>query len=173
MLLSVSILVSMLLSTAFCKITEIYPPPNSDGNSSSKDIYFILMMSFSGRPSRGPFYNGSGIIPAVQVALDLINNDSRILNGYTLHYAFSDSQVSRLSIAGNDNINMSLIDTIIRFMWQCDHTAALEAFFKQVLNGPPKIALIGSGCSVSTEPVADISHFYNITQVRLPILLGS
>ena len=89
MLLSVTILVSMLLSTAFCKITEIYPPPSSDGNSSSKDIYFILMMSLS-----GPFYNGSGIIPAVQVALDLINNDSRILNGYTFHYALSDSQVS-------------------------------------------------------------------------------
>ena len=31
--------------------------------------------------------------------------------------------------------------------------------------GPTKVAIIGAGCSVATEPVADISHFYNITHV--------
>lgn len=30
---------------------------------------------------------------------------------------------------------------------------------------PVKLALIGGGCSVATEPTADVSHFYNITQV--------
>ena len=30
---------------------------------------------------------------------------------------------------------------------------------------PTKVALIGSGCSVATEPTAEVSQFYNITQV--------
>jgi len=43
---------------------------------------------------------------------------------------------------------------------------ALNAFFNQIISGPVKIAVIGSGCSVATEPTAEISHYYNITQVR-------
>lgn len=51
-------------------------------------------------------------------------------------------------------------------MMQCNHSVALKSFFHQVVwNEPVKLALIGSGCSVATEPTADISHFYNITQV--------
>lgn len=30
-----------------------------------------------------------------------------------------------------------------------------------------KIALIGCGCSVATEPVAEISHHWNISQVHV------
>ena len=41
------------------------------------------------------------------------------------------------------------------------------ALFDQIIPGPGKIAVIGSGCSVATEPTAEVSHFYNITQVRL------
>ena len=43
---------------------------------------------------------------------------------------------------------------------------ALDALFNQIIPGPVKIAVIGSGCSVATEATADISHYYNITQVR-------
>ena len=31
---------------------------------------------------------------------------------------------------------------------------------------PTKLAVIGCGCSVATEPVAEISHQWNISQVR-------
>ena len=49
---------------------------------------------------------------------------------------------------------------------QCNHSVALESFFHQVVwKEPVKLALIGGGCSVATEPTADVSHFYNITQV--------
>ena len=48
---------------------------------------------------------------------------------------------------------------------QCEHTTTLEAFFQQVLSGPTKTAILGSGCSDDTE-LADISHFYNIIQAR-------
>ena len=55
-------------------------------------------------------------------------------------------------------------------MMQCNHSVALKSFFHQVVwNEPVKLALIGSGCSVATEPTADISHFYNITQVLFTV----
>ena len=55
-------------------------------------------------------------------------------------------------------------------MMQCNHSVALKSFFHQVVwNGAVKLALIGSGCSVATEPTADISHFYNITQVLFTV----
>lgn len=43
---------------------------------------------------------------------------------------------------------------------------ALNAFFNQIISGVVKIAVIGSGCSLATEPTAEISHYYNITHVR-------
>ena len=43
---------------------------------------------------------------------------------------------------------------------------ALNALFNQIIPGPVKLAVIGSGCSVATEATADISHYYNITHVR-------
>ncbi len=53
------------------------------------------------------------------------------------------------------------------FEIQCDHTMSLDALHQGVLSPPTKIAVIGSGCSVATEPAAEISHYYNLTQVLL------
>lgn len=50
---------------------------------------------------------------------------------------------------------------------QCDHTTSLRALFKQINAEPVKIAWIGSGCSVATEPIAETSHFFNITHVSV------
>ncbi len=44
---------------------------------------------------------------------------------------------------------------------------SLDALHQGVLSPPTKIAVIGSGCSVATEPAAEISHYYNLTQVLL------
>ena len=49
---------------------------------------------------------------------------------------------------------------------QCNKIAALDSFHRQIFEGPTKIGIIGSGCSVSTEPTASISHYYNLVQVR-------
>ena len=39
-------------------------------------------------------------------------------------------------------------------------------FFKDTqLGAVPKIAVVGCGCSTATEPVAEISHYWNITHV--------
>ena len=39
-----------------------------------------------------------------------------------------------------------------------------------MLREPAKVALIGSGCSVATEPTAEVSQFYNLTQVKVLVL---
>jgi hypothetical protein len=48
---------------------------------------------------------------------------------------------------------------------QCNKIAALDSFHRQIFEGPTKIGIIGSGCSVSTEPTASISHYYNLVQI--------
>ena len=60
---------------------------------------------------------------------------------------------------------LALHTIIIVFCLQCDHTVALKSFFDMILNEPTKLAIVGGGCSVATEPVAEIAHYYNITQV--------
>ena len=49
---------------------------------------------------------------------------------------------------------------------QCNRTVALDAFVKQIVQYPVKIGWIGSGCSLATEPTAEITQHYNITQVQ-------
>ena len=52
------------------------------------------------------------------------------------------------------------------FNIQCEASASLTGFIDQILDeANPKIMLIGSDCSVSTEPIAEISHHWNLVQV--------
>ena len=49
---------------------------------------------------------------------------------------------------------------------QCSRTHALDQFFATVAQAnPPVLGLLGCGCSVATEPVAEIVHHWNISQV--------
>ena len=49
---------------------------------------------------------------------------------------------------------------------ECNRTAALDALFRQMFDSSHSfVALIESGCSVATEATAEVSHYYNITQV--------
>ena len=50
---------------------------------------------------------------------------------------------------------------------QCHHVKALNEFFKGIHSEPVKMAVVGCGCSVATEPVAEISHQWNISQVQI------
>lgn len=80
---------------------DIYPPANIsvDQQACTPDaasnrtcpLYVALLMSFGGA------YTSSGVVPAIQVALDQINSDPSMLPGYTLHYTLKDSQVSDLT----------------------------------------------------------------------------
>ena len=49
---------------------------------------------------------------------------------------------------------------------QCSRTDSLDVFFQDTqLTVVPKIAVVGCGCGVATIPVAEVSHYWNITQV--------
>lgn len=76
----------ILLSTARARppgdVLEVYPTCGS----ARKALYFGLMTSFNGS------MKSAGVVPGVQVALDVINRMS-LLGGHTLHYALYDSQV--------------------------------------------------------------------------------
>ena len=48
---------------------------------------------------------------------------------------------------------------------QCQHIRSLDEFFDGIQMDPVEIAVVGCGCSVATEPVAEISHRWNIPQV--------
>ncbi|CAI7989811.1 Gamma-aminobutyric acid type B receptor subunit 1, partial [Geodia barretti] len=48
---------------------------------------------------------------------------------------------------------------------QCNRQTALSSYFSQLKNPPIKIGWVGSGCSTATEPTAELTHFYNITQL--------
>ena len=48
---------------------------------------------------------------------------------------------------------------------QCQYDRSLDVFFQGIQSAPVKLAIIGCGCSVATEPVAAISHHWNISQV--------
>ena len=64
---------------------HIYPWPLPEDR---QPIFFSLIVSF------GESFNSSGVVPGVNVALDVINsNESNLLEGYSLHYVLSDSQV--------------------------------------------------------------------------------
>ena len=71
-------------------IHSVYPPEDVT-NDSRVDLYLGLIMSF------GNTFNSSGTVPAVQIALDLINDHPTLLPNYKLHYQLTDSQVSAVS----------------------------------------------------------------------------
>lgn len=50
---------------------------------------------------------------------------------------------------------------------QCNRTTAIDSFFREMIPSPIKVGWVGSGCAVATEPTAELSQFYNITQVLL------
>jgi gamma-aminobutyric acid type B receptor len=50
---------------------------------------------------------------------------------------------------------------------QCNRTRSLDLFFATVPQAtPPVLGLLGCGCSVASEPVAEIIHHWNISQVQ-------
>jgi hypothetical protein len=52
---------------------------------------------------------------------------------------------------------------------QCSRIESQRVFLQQVMTGEDKVAVIGCGCSMATESVAQISGFWNITHVCIQI----
>ena len=136
---------------------DVYPDPQDPGVLMGRTpLHFALIQSLGGPDSQ---LDGSGTLAGVKVALDSINNDSSLLPGYTLHYTFTNSKVELCL-----SLTVKLQFTFILYL-QCNRTVSLKALHSQLFHEPKKLAVVGAGCSVATEPTAEISHFYNITQV--------
>ncbi len=60
---------------------------------------------------------------------------------------------------------IAFITPSIYILLQCNRQVAMSSFFSSILQPPVKLAVIGGGCSVATEPTAELSYFYNLTQV--------
>ncbi|KAL5471262.1 hypothetical protein EMCRGX_G029358 [Ephydatia muelleri] len=103
---------------------------------SAANLTFMFITSF------GQFgLNTSGVVPAADMAIRDINSRSGLLPGYSLMY---------------DSVKDS----------QCQYDKSLDAFFQGIMQSAlVKLAVIGCGCSVATEPVAAISHNWNISQL--------
>ena len=54
--------------------------------------------------------------------------------------------------------------------FQCHRGKSLDAFFEGIQSTPVRLAVVGCGCSVATEPVAEISYRWNISQVWCSII---
>ena len=64
---------------------------------------------------------------------------------------------------------VTILTIIINTFVQCHRSLSLSQFFATVPQAtPPVLGLLGCGCSVASEPVAEIIHHWNISQVIKP-----
>ena len=140
----------VLVAIVSCTVNAV--PETCDAPSDNTTLEFLYMTSF------GQSLNSSGSVVGMMMALDRINANSSILADYTLDYsAIIDSQVC---------LSQLTVLIIMLFYLQCNRSVSLAAYF-QAINDPCRnfISILGSGCSVATEPVAEIAHFWGLTQV--------
>uniref|UniRef100_A0A1X7V0Z1 Receptor ligand binding region domain-containing protein n=1 Tax=Amphimedon queenslandica TaxID=400682 RepID=A0A1X7V0Z1_AMPQE len=106
-------------------------------DSRPKDIYFSYITT-----ATGPFLS-SGALPIIDYALDEINKNEDILTNYTLSYG-------------------EVMDS------KCQWKRSVDVFMDQFLNKSKftYLSLIGCGCNIATQPVADISHYWSIPQIE-------
>lgn len=62
------------------------------------------------------------------------------------------------------DISVSTADHNIFF--QCNPGVATYGMTRALTQPPTKIMLLGCGCSTASEATAQVSHLYNLTQVR-------
>ncbi|XP_050524506.1 gamma-aminobutyric acid type B receptor subunit 2 [Daktulosphaira vitifoliae] len=112
------------------------PTPNK-----RHDVYIAGFFPFGGRVS-GSIPEGRvgrGVMPAVKLAVDHINENPTLLRNYRLHVWWNDTQ--------------------------CNAAVGLKAFFDMMHEGPHKVMLFGAACTQVTDPIAKASKHWRITQL--------
>ncbi|XP_077991830.1 gamma-aminobutyric acid type B receptor subunit 2-like [Glandiceps talaboti] len=118
----------------FCLVILTFYKTDANGNNKTKlaVLGFVPVNITSG-------WSSGGIIPAIEMALDDVNNRSDLLSDYEL--------------------TCQLVDD------KCDPGYASYLLSEHVHRKPQKIAILGGGCSIATAPVAAFSHIYNLIQI--------
>ncbi|XP_052793022.1 gamma-aminobutyric acid type B receptor subunit 1-like [Mya arenaria] len=82
---------------------------------------------------------GMACLPPLKMAIEDVNARPGILDGYKLTYEYIDSM--------------------------CSKGPASYRTFRTIHEKPPYVMLLGDACSTSSESTAEVSHFYNLTQL--------
>ncbi|XP_078375007.1 gamma-aminobutyric acid type B receptor subunit 1-like [Oculina patagonica] len=124
-LLSLLICFALLTLTAKC-----------DNSTSKIDLY---IGGFFAKNIKDGGWSSAALIPALEMALDHVNNDSNILVDYQLKYVWRDSK--------------------------CESGAGIRAMLEMIDTKPHKIVFLGPGCSVATAPVAEAAPYWQAVQI--------
>ncbi|XP_046665418.1 gamma-aminobutyric acid type B receptor subunit 2 isoform X2 [Homalodisca vitripennis] len=82
---------------------------------------------------------GRGVMPAVKLAVDHINESPQVLRNYRLHMWWNDTE--------------------------CNAAVGVKAFFDMMHDGPHKVMLFGAACTQVTDPIAKASKHWHLTQL--------
>ncbi|XP_071791804.1 gamma-aminobutyric acid type B receptor subunit 1-like [Asterias amurensis] len=117
--------------TIFSTVADGSLPVSPGGaNGSRIPIYLSAYFTFGGG------WDGSGILPACQMALEHINEREDILTDYDLKMVWSDTQ--------------------------CQAGLGTRVFFQQLYSKPQKIMILGPACSTATQAVAETAYYWNL-----------
>ncbi|CAK9298893.1 unnamed protein product [Gordionus sp. m RMFG-2023] len=105
----------------------------------SLDTQFKKDLNIGGLVSLSGSWNGSYVIPAIELALQHVNLNKEVLTGYSLKWIWNDTK--------------------------CDPGTGLKVFFDFLLQKPAKIFMLGDGCSVVSIPIASTAKNWNLVQV--------
>ncbi|XP_048521722.1 gamma-aminobutyric acid type B receptor subunit 2-like [Dendroctonus ponderosae] len=78
-------------------------------------------------------------MPSVKLALDHVNEHSRVLRNHRLHMWWNDTM--------------------------CNAAVGVKAFFDMMHSGPHKLMLFGAACTHVTDPIAKASKHWHLTQL--------
>lgn len=82
---------------------------------------------------------GRGVLPAVYLALEHINDSPSMNRGYKLDLVWNNTK--------------------------CDAAFGMKAFFNMLYDPPPKVMLFGDACTAVTDPIAKASKFFHLIQL--------
>ncbi|KAI1289285.1 Gamma-aminobutyric acid type B receptor subunit 2 [Halotydeus destructor] len=82
---------------------------------------------------------GRGVIPAVELALQHINDSPKVLRGIHLDLVWNDTE--------------------------CNAALGMKTLFDMLYAPPPKVMLFGDACNSVTDPIAKASRFFHLIQL--------
>ncbi|XP_072022903.1 gamma-aminobutyric acid type B receptor subunit 1-like [Amphiura filiformis] len=105
-------------------------------NSTRKPSEKIPLYISSYYEGPGGGWDGSGCVPAIEMAFDDINARPDILSQYELRPIWNDTK--------------------------CEAGSGSRALFDQLFREPSKIMILGGGCSPPAEAIASTAHYWNL-----------
>ncbi|XP_022094222.1 gamma-aminobutyric acid type B receptor subunit 2-like isoform X2 [Acanthaster planci] len=111
---------------------------SAEDNTSASNVEYIHVTGLFPL-SRKEGEIGRGVLPAVKLALQHVNDSDKVLRGYELKTIDIDTE--------------------------CDMAKGMKAFFDSLATGPPTYMVFGGACQAVTEPIAEAVHFWKLVQL--------